>query len=368
MAGSSHLPGRILLLVGGSEEAGHALLGAITHPSAPPPLSSGRSTHQWRLDTKYYTAEVLFELRHVDQSPRLENGADEAAAYEAVLLVFEADLPESFASLQRWWEAAGGGDAELGVRLAVAVAGAGAGSSGSSAGSPAWLAEAEQWCAEQLVELVHVPAQPAEEEGAPGPGAGVPNTAGSDRSSGESSGVERIREALQAHMWPGMQLKRSPQRGMAAAEPPAQQADRDAAPTAAGSVRLANVTGSSVSGASEAAAAVAAQAAAAEAGDLSFEDFLRSPAEAAAAVARGQHSRGSAAEQAAGAVTDVDAGAEAEVEELQRLFALVAGHRAELAQLPDAQRREAAAGIVMQLLEAMGLSDEGEEGSDEETG
>ncbi len=45
-----------------------------------------------------------------------------------------------------------------------------------------------------------------------------------------------------------------------------------------------------------------------------------------------------------------------------------AGHRAELAQLPDAQRREAAAGIVMQLLEAMGLSDEGEEGSDEETG
>lgn len=42
-----------------------------------------------------------------------------------------------------------------------------------------------------------------------------------------------------------------------------------------------------------------------------------------------------------------------------------AGHRAQLSQLPDAQRREAAADLVMQLLDAMGLDDE-EEGTDEE--
>lgn len=43
-----------------------------------------------------------------------------------------------------------------------------------------------------------------------------------------------------------------------------------------------------------------------------------------------------------------------------------ADHRAQLAQLPDAQRREAAADIVMQLLATMGLEDEEEEGTDEE--
>lgn len=42
-----------------------------------------------------------------------------------------------------------------------------------------------------------------------------------------------------------------------------------------------------------------------------------------------------------------------------------AGHRERLAALPDAQRREQAAALVMQLMAAMGLEEEGEEEGDE---
>lgn len=38
-----------------------------------------------------------------------------------------------------------------------------------------------------------------------------------------------------------------------------------------------------------------------------------------------------------------------------------AGHRERLAALPDAQRREQAAALVMQLMSAMGLEEEDEE-------
>lgn len=332
MSETSHSPGRILVLAGGRLEAAHSLLGAITHPSSPPPLSSSVSAHAWRLDTKYYTADVLFELRHVDHSLRLENGADEAAAYEAVLLIFDADLPESFTSLQRWWEAAGGGDADFGVRLAVALAAQGASGSGSNVGSPAKMTDAEEWCAEQLVELVDVSARSAEEEGAPGPAPASPDSIGNSSWGGEATGVERIREALQAHMWPGMQLKPSPQRGAAAAPPAAQQSGEeagmeDAVPAAAGSEHRANGAASSDGGGSmQDAGAVAGSGAAAEAADLSFADFLRLPPEAAAAAAvQGRRVAGGAAAPTAGAFGGADEAAEAEVEELQRLFGLIAG-------------------------------------------
>ncbi|KAL4452361.1 hypothetical protein ABPG75_008023 [Micractinium tetrahymenae] len=373
MSSSEPPPGRILLLSGGSLVSAHSLLSAITHPSAPPPLSSGGSAHAWRLDNKYYTADVQFELRHVEQceAVRLED-------YEAVLLVFDAvHRPDSFTSLRRWWEAAGGAD--LGVRLAVGLAAAAAGGGSSLLGSPAWLAEAEEWCAEQLVEFVEVaaPTGPAEGEGAPGlasvaaaaaaapPGGG----AGSTGSGGEATGMDRIREALQAHMWPGMQLKPSPRRGAAAAEPASRQADEAAevkhtVPLAANSVHLTNGAAASDSRGSATAGDTAGSAAAGEEEGLSFADFLRSPAEAAAAAAsRGQQGAGGAAEPAAGAAVQADAQAEAEVEDLHCLFELIEGHRAGLAQLPDAQRREAAADIVMQLMAAMGLDEEEEEGA-----
>lgn len=318
------------MLAGGSLGSAHSLFGSITLATALSPLSSGGSAQHWRLDTKYYTADVLFELRHVDQSLRLGNSVDELAAYEAVLLAFEADRPESFASLQRWWDAAGGGSADLGVRLAIGLGPGGGGESGSSAGSTNWMAEAEEWCAEQLVELVHVSQNPAEGEGAPGSTAAVLENASSSYGRDEATGVDRIREALQAHMWPGMQLKPSPQRGGAAPGPPIQQAKscadvEDAVPPAEGSGRLANGTSSTdSSGGPQAAGTPAGTEAAAEDG-LSFADYLRSPAEAAAAAARGRRGAGGAPKLAAGAAAVADASGEAEVEELQRLFAMVAG-------------------------------------------
>lgn len=144
----------------------------------------------WRLDTKYYTAEVLLEAHTVAQCSQLSL---DTAGCEAVLLVFDAAQPDSFQAVARWWEGAGGGDADLGVRLAVALAGPSAhASSAPAVARPAVLTEAEAWCAEHLVELVEVAGE--EEEAVAGA------AAASDSREG-ATGVHRIREALEAHMW-----------------------------------------------------------------------------------------------------------------------------------------------------------------------
>lgn len=273
---ASEATGRILL-VGDSRLNAPWLLAAIRGQDG---ADQSQDCYEWRLDTKYYTADVQIDVRHVEQCAQLQL----SEGYEAVLMVFDAGEQSTFESVHRWYQAAGGEDAELGVRLAVAV------SDGGSPPAASWLAAAEDWCAERLVELVEVRRweQHAQQRASP---------------HDDATGVLRIREALEAHMWPGLQLKPSPRHGQgfaaaAAATTGGSQQVEDAAPgpSLAGE-HSANGHAGRVGGEPP------------EGEDLSFADYLRAPN---AAVAAGGPASGAACEGEAG------------VEQLERLFAEVA--------------------------------------------
>ncbi|KAI3438215.1 hypothetical protein D9Q98_000652 [Chlorella vulgaris] len=312
----SDTPGRILVL-GTAAVDHHRLLASVTGQGS---VQHVQDSHTWRLDNKYYSAEVQFDVRHVGEpaGPVLLD----SSSYEAVLLVFDADHPASFDSVRHWYETAGGESVaiRLAVRTRAAVQTLGTGN--EQLGSSRCMAEAESWCADQLVELVDASGvQQSEEADA------------AARAEGEAVGVQRIREALEAHMWPGLQLKPAPRHGLAAsaADTPPEPAQRGAVQHAAPAAVAANGTHANNTSAE----------------GLSFADYLRAPDEALAAAG----------------LAGIEAGREdeEEVQQLDRLLASVAGHRTQLAQLPDDQRREAAAAMVMQLVAAMGLAEDEEE-------
>ena len=147
----SEQPGRVLL-VGAGAVGKHALLDAIRTQGL---VQKGLGSYPWRLDTKYYSADVLVEVRHVDHCPTQQL---EAGGYEAVVLVFEAGRQASFDSVQRWYQAVDQAVAEeLGVKLAVCIRRrAVLATAAAAAAEPqsAWLEAAEDWCAKQLVEYV----------------------------------------------------------------------------------------------------------------------------------------------------------------------------------------------------------------------
>jgi hypothetical protein len=167
------------LLVGGPQVGKHALASAICGRA----VAKGASPHAWRLDTKYYTADVLIDIRQLDSTPA---SAARGGGYEAAVLAFAAGSAASFASVQRWWEEAEAD--ELPIRLVVATRGCD--SPGAGEEEPAWVEAAREWCAERLIEWV-------EAGGAEGAAVG----------DGETTGAARVVEALHAHMWPGLQLK-----------------------------------------------------------------------------------------------------------------------------------------------------------------
>lgn len=268
---ASESSGRILLL-GASGVGKHRLLQSIRGQET---VRQPDATYPWRLDNKYYTADVQFDVRHVDQCAELEL---ESAGYEAVVIVFDAGRQASFDSVQRWYEAAGGGEAELGVQLAVGTREDGLPrSTKGEPAKPSWLVAAEKWCTEQLVEYVETwstterQQQPAQEAASSGQG------------SEGASGVQRIREALEAHMWPGLRLKPNPRHGVAAAAESLSQEASDAEVEEAEPAPATNGVRSGGSSSSPRAAQ-----------DLSFTDYLRDPDEAVAAagIAGGQPTGG----------------------------------------------------------------------------
>lgn len=293
--------GRILLV--GTEGVGlPELLAAIRGQEGGP----GDSPHAWIIDNKYYTAAVEFDVRHVEQCSglRLQEGG-----WEALVLTFDATQPASFASVQRWYEEAGsGGDDDLGVTLAVGT--------GAAAGDarPAWLQQAEDWCAEQLVEYVETGYMGDEEV----EDAAAAASAGSGAEEG-ATGVRRIREALHAHMWPGMQLKPSPRHGSVAiaADAAAEAEEAEAAVVAAvAQQQQQHANGSALQAAAAPAAANGGppSGAAGQEG-FTFSQYLQAPETAAAAGAAG--AAGGGAEE------------EAEVEQLEQLFMQVASKDSE---------------------------------------
>lgn len=176
-----------VLLVGEADVGKHSLASLICGRT----LAKGAAPFPLKLDTKYYTADVLVNVSRVgDVAERLAH----EAVPEAAVLVFAAARCSSLLSLQRWWEAAAFKE-DVAIKLAAAMTCTAAASDPEAA---ACLRQAEAWCLDQHIELVEVCAQ----------GGDNGQSEGDD-----ATGARRVVEALQAHMWPGLELKDAPRSG-----------------------------------------------------------------------------------------------------------------------------------------------------------
>lgn len=285
-----------ILVLGSSAVDKLALVSRVVGTAVAPSSSS----IPWKIDNKYYTANVTIQVKNLDDC---DVRIDEHL--EAVVLVFNIETKRSFTCLQSWWES-NGVAANPAIKLVVGMANNS--SSAAQQQQPSWLFEAQQWCSDQLIEYVTLSRYPAAHSFATAP----PET--------DSEGLDRLVEALQAHMWPGLKLK----------------------PRDGSSVLISEQSEAQQNGALE---------------DRSLEDASSGRANPA-----GEHINNhlEAAAHSSSLLDDDD-----QAENLDLLFAELAGARDRLQHLNDADRREAAASLVMRLMGAMGLEDdEGHESED----
>eukprot|EP00891_Asterochloris_glomerata_P005179 jgi/Astpho2/5179/Aster-x1278 len=165
-------PADALILILGPAGAGkQTLLARLIHPSRP--AAAGSST--LKLNNKYYSADVTIQTCTLDtvQQSQLD-------AAQGIVLVFDATQQASFTAVQGWAEQNDPAAAEV--------------DQCTSSSRPAWLQASQQWCLQNMWEYCE--ACPAD-----------PQADALLVVDGSAQGIQRILEALQAHMWPGLTLK-----------------------------------------------------------------------------------------------------------------------------------------------------------------
>lgn len=185
-------PAGEVLVVGGAGVGKRCLLSRLLNIKE---ASSGQPLQQqqpWGLDTKYYRAQVLVER----QLPTAKANPA-AATCGGLVLVFAADQDSSFLAVKQWVEQLPSDVAD--VRLCVAnkvdkLQNPRSSQQESAVQRTPMLQEAMQWCADSLFEYIEVSSTDVEldqqlvwEE--------------------QQQGVRRVKEALEAHMWPGLKMK-----------------------------------------------------------------------------------------------------------------------------------------------------------------
>ncbi|KAG2497880.1 hypothetical protein HYH03_004146 [Edaphochlamys debaryana] len=361
----------VVLVLGPRRVGKSSLVQGITGSTT---LPASDST-PWNIENKYYTANV--ELR--------EAGAVDVGIIgqpEALLLVFSLADPDTLKAAQSIATAFDLEAVEVkllcGTHADALLAGADPQLEGELDAStqPIWFQEAMDWTIEHGFEFV----------------ACCPTLVGADaklKLDGDQQGVARIVEALHAHTWPDLALRERNDRAAinasnnsadgtsASSGGPVARAE-EAAAAANGSASGAGEgrDGGATAGASAAAADKAAPAAAAEPvsangterpGAAGAEPAAGGPAEPQWTAEQHDATTGAKAEakgQAEDKDEEEDPEAERMVEGLERLMEELQGHKARLATLSDAERREAAAALAMRMAAMMGL--EGEEGDSEE--
>ena len=183
-----------VLIIGESGVGKQALIKRILSRSS---LSSvqQKGKQLWYLDTKYYTAQV-----RVDQGLPTPDTYARAATCGGLVLVFAANQESSFLAVKEWAEQLPSDSAD--VRLCIANKVDRCLSPDCSPQEPrlqhsAWRQQAAQWCADSLFEYIEVSSTDEDldqqlvwEE--------------------QRQGVSRVREALEANMWPGLEMKSKP--------------------------------------------------------------------------------------------------------------------------------------------------------------
>ena len=174
-----HLP---VLVVGGAPEAGrHTLMGRLlgfegekrAHPL--PTVTATACADVWRIETKYYAADVRVCCAETPADVALDG-----AACEGVILVFDATQPASFQHLSCWETFLAAHD--LGVAVCAGNKSDLAGARAIDAGREGWA----NWALDHQLEFCACSA--------------LTDVFTGDR---ETAGVERVAEALGSHAWSG---------------------------------------------------------------------------------------------------------------------------------------------------------------------
>lgn len=152
---------------------------------------------QLRLDTKYYTADAAVHISTIASKQRQPQEHQQLLQHEAVVIVCDANDPASFDLAQRWASAHDTSAAEVRLLVANKV-------DQMPAHASAALPAAAGWCLDQGFEYIEA-------------AAGAPGVDASLSIDGDTQGMARVREALEAHMWPGLVRKPGPGAATAAA-------------------------------------------------------------------------------------------------------------------------------------------------------
>lgn len=144
--------------------------------------NSTLSEHDWSIENKYYTAELRLVLAK-DSKPTSTQVFDVAKAVEAVIIAFEGSDETSFLSATEWGKLFKERD-EVEIKILLAE---------ESAQERQELNltrdKVTDWCLKNSFEFVE----------------SAPTETGSEEDAfAEKYGIERVREALDAHMWPNM--------------------------------------------------------------------------------------------------------------------------------------------------------------------
>lgn len=161
----------VVLLAGGRGVGKKHVAGAVRGSD----VSSEVTSAPWKIDTKYYRADAEIRVLGADA----DGSPGEDGDVQAVVVVFDVTREASFREAKALWERIKAD--EEAVKLLVANDPRGAGT------SPTWIDEVQGWCVDNLIELVEVKHG---EEG--------------------REGLDRVAEALHAHQWPGLRMKRRP--------------------------------------------------------------------------------------------------------------------------------------------------------------
>jgi alpha- and gamma-adaptin-binding protein p34 len=146
-------------------------------------------SYAWKIDTKYYTAEVNLHAFRFSQQPL------DGQPPEAVVIIIDASDQHSFDAARTWTSREEWSSAE--IKLLVANKIDKLCGQGGVPARPKWLEGVTEWCTDNCCEYI---------EAAPK----FPRIDAELMFDGEKQGIARIVAALQAHMWPGMARKSEP--------------------------------------------------------------------------------------------------------------------------------------------------------------
>ncbi|RKO94199.1 hypothetical protein BDK51DRAFT_25629 [Blyttiomyces helicus] len=181
-----------ILLIGRPEVGKVALIDRILQqsnqsvPSHDPLDDEDGVCIPWKIDTKYFTADVRFWVASTsDDAVEGEDGWEQIGhAVDGFIFVYDKAKPETFADIHRWASFLEKFDPNVALCVASTM----------SATEPCEEPdEHREWCVEHGVEFVDMDETPSE--------------GGADEDNGDKVGFDRVVEALGTNMWDGMERK-----------------------------------------------------------------------------------------------------------------------------------------------------------------